>query len=398
MVLINCACCAAPLPHPAKQCSRCKTLYCSPACQKQHWEQGGHDKLCRKIRKGGGAEQYRADTKYAAAVTVAAEACKEDAKGQTCYVCGQEAEEGLVRMCACRGTAGFAHVSCLAEQAKILMDEAEENNLCDRALEKRWERWHKCGQCEQNYHGIVACALGWACWKTYLGRSETDQVRVSAIRLLGNVLFDAGDHEDALLARQAELSLMKRVGAPGDHMLAVQTRVGYSYNALGRNEEALPLQRDVYSGRLKLHGENHQETIWSAGYLANSLYRTRRFDEGKALLRKVIPVARRVLGKGNIDVFRLRWSYGKFLYRAPDATLDDIREAVATLEETYSTVRRVFGAEHTYTREMDPHDLRCAQAELRAREGKWRGIGEVLGYVMDPEESPAAFKFNFKLL
>jgi hypothetical protein len=25
-----------------------------------------------------------------------------------------------VRGCACRGTAGFAHVSCLAEQAKIL--------------------------------------------------------------------------------------------------------------------------------------------------------------------------------------------------------------------------------------------------------------------------------------
>ena len=395
MVLINCACCAAPLPHPAKQCSRCKTLYCSPACQKQHWEEGGHDKLCRKIRKGGGAEQYHADTKYAAAVTVAAEACKEDAKGQKCYICGDD-KEGLVRMCACRGTAGFAHVSCLAEQAKILMDEAEENNLGDRAFEKRWERWHKCGQCEQNYHGIVACALGWACWKTYVGRPETDQIRVSATRLLGNVLFDAGDHEDALLARQAELSLMKRVGAPGDHMLAVQTRVGYSYNALGRNEEALPLQRDVYSGRLKLHGENHQETIWSAGYLANGLYRTRRFDEGKALLRKVIPVARRVLGKGNIDVFRLRWSYGCFLYRAPDATLDDIREAVATLEETYGTVRRVFGAGHSYTREMDPYDLREAQAKLRAREGKWLGISDALGYDVDPEKS--SFKFNFKLL
>ena len=149
MVLINCACCAAPLPHPAKQCSRCKTLYCSPPCQKQHWEEGGHDKLCRKIRKGGGAEQYHADTKFKEAVTVAAEACKEDAKGQKCYICGDD-KEGLVRMCACRGTAGFAHVACLAEQAKILMDEAEENNLGDRAFEKRWERWHKCGQCEQN--------------------------------------------------------------------------------------------------------------------------------------------------------------------------------------------------------------------------------------------------------
>ena len=37
-----------------------------------------------------------------------------------------------MRGCSCRGTAGFAHVSCLAEQAKILVAEAEENNLDDK--------------------------------------------------------------------------------------------------------------------------------------------------------------------------------------------------------------------------------------------------------------------------
>ena len=65
--------------------------------------------------------------KCAEAVAVAVEACVEDTKGQTCYICTQalhwKTKEGLVRMCACRGTAGFAHVSCLAEQAKILFAE-----------------------------------------------------------------------------------------------------------------------------------------------------------------------------------------------------------------------------------------------------------------------------------
>ena len=56
MIVTKCAACVAPLPHPAKQCSRCKTLYCGPACQAQHWKEGGHDKLCKKIRKCGGAE------------------------------------------------------------------------------------------------------------------------------------------------------------------------------------------------------------------------------------------------------------------------------------------------------------------------------------------------------
>ena len=165
MILTQCPVCAAPLPHTsAKQCSRCKTRYCGPVCQKQHWEQGGHDKLCRKIRKGGGAEQYHANNKYAEAVTVAAEACAEDTKGQTCYICTQalhwKTKEGLVRGCACRGTAGFAHVSCLAEQAKILFAEAEENNLDYNTLGTRWKRWDTCSLCEQKYHGVVRCALG----------------------------------------------------------------------------------------------------------------------------------------------------------------------------------------------------------------------------------------------
>ena len=120
MILTQCPVCAAELPPlSAKQCSRCKTRYCGADCQKTHWEAGGHDQLCRKIRKGGGAEQYNANTKYTEAVAVAAEACAEDTKGQTCYICTQalhwKTKEGLVRGCSCRGTAGFAHVSCLAE-------------------------------------------------------------------------------------------------------------------------------------------------------------------------------------------------------------------------------------------------------------------------------------------
>ena len=76
MILTNCAACAAPLTHDhRKRCSRCKTRYCNEACQRQHWERGGHEALCRRIKRGGGAEQYHADKKYKEAVAVAVEAC-----------------------------------------------------------------------------------------------------------------------------------------------------------------------------------------------------------------------------------------------------------------------------------------------------------------------------------
>ena len=83
--------------------------------------------------------------------------------------------------------------------------------------------------------------------------------------------------------------------------------------------------------------------------------------------------------------------------RKRNAPVEETR-AVATMEETYGTVRRGFGAEHTYTREMDPKDIRFAQAELRAREGKWLGISDALGYDLDHARWGTSFKFNFKLL
>ena len=66
-----------------------------------------------------------------------------------------------MRGCACRGTAGFVHVSCLAEQAKILVAEVYVNNL--GSVESGWRRWCTCSLCEQYYHSVVRCALGWAC-------------------------------------------------------------------------------------------------------------------------------------------------------------------------------------------------------------------------------------------
>ena len=82
MILTTCAACAAPLAHDAPRCVRCKT------CQMDHWRRG-HKQMCKKIHRGGNAEQYHADKKYKEAVAEAVEACAADTKGQTCYICRQ---------------------------------------------------------------------------------------------------------------------------------------------------------------------------------------------------------------------------------------------------------------------------------------------------------------------
>ena len=213
-----------------KKCGRCSTRYCGPACQKQHWD-GGHKDVCKRIKKAGGAEQYNANEKYSKAVAVAVEKCADDTKGQTCYICTQalhwKTKEGLVRGCSCRGTAGFAHVSCLAEQAKILVAEA----FC------------------------------------------------------------------------------------------------YAF----------------------------------------ALIASRRFNDAKALMRKTLPVGRRILGDTHEYTFRIRSLYAEALYKDDGATLDDLREAVATLVEIEPIARRVLGTENPVTLSI-VDDLQDARAALRARE------------------------------
>jgi tetratricopeptide (TPR) repeat protein len=382
MILTQCAVCATELGLTlGKKCGRCSTRYCGAECQVQHWKEGGHDKLCKMIKKAGGAEQYNANQKYSEAVTVAAEACADDTKGQTCYICTQalhwKTKEGLVRGCSCRGTPGFAHVSCLAEQAKILLAEALENNL-EGKLDARWNRWNACSLCEQQYHGVVACAVGWACWKTYVGRPETDATRLNAMNQLGLGLSAAKHNEDALSVMEAELATLRRLGVPEDSILAAQGNLANTYDKLGRVEEALNLYHDVYSGELILYGAAHEQTIISASNYADALIGLQRFKEAKALMRKTLPVARGVLGESNITTLRLMWNYASSLYLDSGATLDDLREAVTTLEGTERTARRVLGGAHPTAVGIEK-SLRSARAALAAHEtGDMSAVCEAL--------------------
>ena len=92
-----------------------------------------------------------------------------------------------------------------------------------------------------------------------------------------------------------------------------------------------------------------------------------RFDEAKSLLLKVTPVARRVLGENHDITLAMRTSYASALYSDDGAKLDDLREAVETLEDIERTARRVLGGAHPLASGIK-RELQKARAALRARE------------------------------
>ena len=86
------------------------------------------------------------------------------------------------------------------------------------------------------------------------------------------------------------------------------------------------------------------------------------------MLREIIPVARRIFGEDATNTVKMKAVYACTLYEDPDATLDDLREAVMTLEDTARIARRVLGPSHPTTGDI-VLDLQNARAALGARKG-----------------------------
>ena len=100
---------------------------------------------------------------------------------------------------------------------------------------------------------------------------------------------------------------------------------------------------------------------------AATLVDLKRFEEVKSLYRKTIPVTRRVHGDSNEFTLKMRSMYAEALYKDASSTLDDLREAATTLEETTRAARLVLGGAHPLTTDIECV-LRSVRAALRARE------------------------------
>ena len=78
-------------------------------------------------------------------------------------------------------------------------------------------------------------------------------------------------------------------------------------------------------------------------------------------------MARRVVGDCDEITLKMRQLYGRVLYRDDGLTLADLREVVATHQDTERIARRVFGGGHPITTSIE-RDLQNARETLAAHE------------------------------
>ena len=261
-------------------------------------------------------------------------------------------------------------MSCLARQAQILVAEAVDNKLGYEVQSARWARWHTCGLCEQRYHGPVKCALGWACWKTYLGRPERDTTQIMAMSVLGNGLRDHGKrYQDALDVYENNLAKEIRLGLDVSDTLS---SMAICFNMLGRADEALELERRIYRTQLKRDPRlTDRNTFLAGNNLAGSLVRGKLYAEARGLLKTIIPTARRSLGDDHPITLNLRGSSAQAIYMDERAASDEknLVDAVATCEDCVRISRRVMGPTHPKHLNFQD-DLRRARAVLALARGE----------------------------
>ena len=191
---------------------------------------------------------------------------------------------------------------------------------------------------------------------------------------LGIGLSAANHEEDALTVKEAELAMMRRLGESAENILTAQGNLAVTYATLERYELALRMKRIVYYGYLKLKGKEHKDTLISANNYADSLIQLERYKTVMSLLRETLPIARRVLEESDETMLRLRVNYARALcVISADAvtgtSLDDLREAVTTLEESERTARRVFRGTRPEPRWRGAHPF-VEQVEYFLRESR----------------------------
>ena len=379
-LLTRCASCAAPLESGIKQCSRCKTRYCSESCQRDHWR-NGHKRICKTIVRGanslsrsGNAEQHYASNKFNEAATAAVEACAEDLQGQTCYICTEAVNPrtgGLVRGCSCRGTAGIAHMSCLAEQAKLATVKSQPMDQKDYLRKiADWAPWNTCPLCGQEYYGAVRCALGWGCWYTHIAtvkypRDFEDAFLARAMYQLGLALVENDKYQEALGVFDAlwwcKTKLMdNETGAMVSIYFAkCLSKLGLESNFWGPSKyplSGLTIIQLVYYRIKQTFGEDHDLTML-CGLEAGTLLNEEHFVERAAnYLAESYAASERVYGvrTTNALMLKLRWRYSEVTYKRHFYGHDDFRESFfITFEGLLINQRdsaRILGHEHPTTR------------------------------------------------
>jgi len=198
-----------------------------------------------------------------------------------CWLCLTDAP-ALVRGCACRGSAGFVHVSCLVTAATH-----------DPAT------WIRCPTCKQDFYGELRRGLATARWELAAALAEGSTERLAAqaamLESQGRFLEAVPLFEEVLARDRAKLGDEHSETLTSVYTLAVL----HSMN--DEKEKALCLAKEALAGRRRTLGDDDVSTLSSMSLVGILHITLEQYDAALPLCFEVLQGRRRVLGEEHIS-------------------------------------------------------------------------------------------------
>lgn len=202
--------------------------------------------------------------------------------------------------------------------------------------------------------------MGRACWKTYASWEDSRFAfqRMSIEQLANGMQEDVVSRlEEALALYEVYLDVSQRSLRAGaevstENLLAAKSNIAGTYSRLGRVEEAVNMEREIYDDSKALLGPLDLQTLSVAANLMHTMSMLHRFDEVKAFFLG-LEAARQTLGPDNYLVLKLTSAYAHGLYYDPTATRDEQLEAITMFEDIRGRILRVWGRDHPHFENID---------------------------------------------
>jgi hypothetical protein len=270
---------------------------------------------------------------------LAQEASTTSYEGHVCVICLEGGEPGsLVRGCACRGSAGFAHQSCLVTAAQ-----ANKNS------------WDTCPTCKQTWTGQVQLGLGWAHVELTASLPEDNYERLRAAMQLMVALRSSGELAEALQLGLATLETMRRV-TPGDEsgplpalMLQVMGMLATVFNMMGEHTAALPLQMERLATSRRLLGDDYEGTLVAISELGGTHLSMGDCTAALPLLEEALERGRRTHGNDRAETMGFMNNLATAYARMTMIDRAYAERALRLFTEAFEAKRRVLGSRNPDT-------------------------------------------------
>jgi tetratricopeptide (TPR) repeat protein len=239
-------------------------------------------------------------------------------------------------------------VRCLSAQGRF----AEALPSCERALE--WcdaEQSRAEGDNLSMLHGLYGAILrgvgrytdALTAYEASITAAKSEREKNTTLNNMAGVFKDMGQYNKALECYQEAYPVIKSIhGEESPEALSVMNNIATTMLEIGEKlDTVLDIFKDVYSGYLRICGEQHPNTITTAASVGITLNRLDRYDESERWQRAALQAAEQLFGERNQPCLSIANGLG--LNLVAQKKLD---EGIEVLSKCLTSLIVLYGVDH----------------------------------------------------